>query len=313
MNAHFPPEHCPKPSCGKPMVNTAYTPNKRGGAPTASDYASCLRKCPACRVGYSNARSNPTLIHEDPIANVPPEVHIGAREAVEKAINVLNRKNKLLKFGYNSSEDAVTWTLLAYLHGQQQQVLASLYQGLFGISATKPPALLLWGVPVPGGLRELELAQKLIAVSDALGEDKQRRTEPDVVLDFGASGLAVVEVKYDSRNESRPAANWHRYLPCRSAFKDSKKAEASGLYELVRNWRIAHDLAGERPFVVANLARDDTFATTPRLTDFGGSLATSSKRRFLRLPWCKFLWAAAREVGGFPKWMDDYLVERGLP
>jgi len=266
-----------------------------------------------CRVGYSNARQTPTLIWEDPLHNIPAQVRIGAREALAASINVRNRKNKVRRFGYSTSEDAVTWTVFSFLHGQHQDDLSQLYKDVFSIVADEPPALLLWGVPVPHGLRGQEAQDQFIALSDKLTEIPNSRTEPDVLLDFGEAGLAIIEVKYRSGNDSRNSANWHRYLPCRAAFKDSKKAESSGLYELVRNWRFAHDLAGKRPFVVANLAPEDTFTTTAGLTDFEASLATSGKRKFLRLSWCRFLWTASQAVGGFPNWLNAYLAERGLP
>jgi len=288
------------------------TPTPAGGPPISSTFQSCLRKCPGCRVGYSNARNNPTLIWEDPLFNVPASVRKGVRETIEASINVRNRENKLVRFGYSTSEDAVTWTFFSFLHGQHQDKLPQLYETLFGIKDKATPALLLWGSPVPDGPRERSVRDQIITISNTLTELPNSRTEPDVVLDFGKGGLVIIEVKYRSGNDSRPTANWYRYLPCNSAFRDSQQAQTSGLYELVRNWRFAHDLSGGRPFVVANLAPEDTFKTTPGLTDFENSLAISQTRRFLRLSWNQLICSASQAVGGLPDWLNTYLVERGL-
>ena len=50
----------------------------RDGQITPSkSWSDCLRRCPRCRVGYSNARRNPTILFDDPGLNVPPEVRGG--------------------------------------------------------------------------------------------------------------------------------------------------------------------------------------------------------------------------------------------
>ena len=312
MKAMLPSVPCPV--CGQPMSSGAFEPGPGGGAKRAADFGTCHRRCITCRVGISNAKDKPTLIHEDPIANVPPEVRIGARGTLAASLNVRNRPAKLVKFGFDTSEDAVTWTVFSYLHGQQQQGLARLYQGLFGISAITPPALLLWGAPVPGGLRELALAKKLVAVSNALSEVPASRSEPDVVLDFGSDGLVVIEVKYLSGNSgTTDASKFDRYVHGSPAFSNPAGTKANGLYELARNWRIAHDLAAGRPFVTVNLAKAATLNSTAGLPGFVASLATTSTQRFLSLSWRDFLGAARRATGGFPPWLDGYCQARGLP
>ena len=300
----------PCPLCHTPM---AVRPTPPGGVPTVTTLADCLRQCVSCGVAYSNARSNPTLLHRDPIANVPAQVRIGAREALAVALNERNRPNKLSKFGYSTSEDAVTWTVFAYLHGQHRTALAGLYERAFGIQATAPPAMLLWGVPVPAGQAETALAANLERVLDGLGEARNSRSEPDVVLDFGPAGVVFIEVKYRSGNSGTSAdSKFDRYVDDSAAFTDPAGATSSGLYELARNWRIAHDLAGGRPFTVVNLAKSRTLASTKGLAAFHSGLATSSTQRFLPVSWGDFLAAARQTTGAFPAWLDDYCAERRL-
>ena len=308
---HLDPLGCPV--CGDPMGNDAFVPNARGGAPKVSKYDDCLRRCAACGVGYSNARTDPKLIRRDPTTNVPVAVRDGVTPILQAAMNFVNRGSKLEKFGSESSEDAVTWTIFAFLHRHHAGQLPVFYEQVLGIKGAHPPALLLWGVPLEPSQRGRKVQQRLIEVSDTLGEAPQRRSEPDVVLDFGSAGLAVVEVKLHSKNDIQKSANWSRYLPCPSAFSNADKAEASGLYELVRNWRIGHEVAGDRPFVLVNLAPADTLTSTKGMAVFRRSLATSPNRSFLPLSWADFLTAARLATGGFPQWLNDYCGARGLP
>lgn len=301
----------PCPNCHKPM---AVRPASLGRLPKVTSLADCLRHCADCGVAYSNARNNPTLIHRDPIANVPPEVRIGAHETLASALNERNRTNKLSKFGFSTSEDALTWTVFSYLHGQHQGALTRLYDQAFGVQSVRPPRLLLWGVPVPGGQAELHLAQRLVNVSKVLGENPTARSEPDVVLDFGAAGVVFIEVKYLSGNSgtSNPS-KFDPYVDGSAAFANPASVRDSDLYELARNWRIAHDLAAGHPFVLVNLAKATTLKGTKSLPGFEASLATSATQRFLPVSWRDFLAAARQATGGFPRWLDHYCGERGLP
>jgi len=313
VTARLPAMTCPMPACGRPMSNRAYTPNARGGAPTASSYDRCLRQCSSCGIGVSNGRSKTTIIHRDPLQNVPVEVRAGASDTLAAALNVRNRPTKLIKFGFDTSEDAVTWTVFSYLHRHQRQALAGLYQGLFGIPADGVPELLLWGVPVQGDSSASSVGPNLVAVSDALGEVPASRSEPDVVLDFGSAGVVVIEVKYRSGNSkiTRPS-KFDRYVDGSPAFTNPATVKASGLYELTRNWRIAHDLAAGRPFVLVNLTMDGTLTSTRGLPGFVASLATSTSQRFLPVSWRDFLIAARQATDCFPPWLDAYCHARGL-
>lgn len=290
----------------------ATSDNVSGGTPVATGYSDCLRRCLTCGLGFSNARSNPTLIYEDPVNNVPDQVRPGALQTLGAAINLCNRDNKSKKFGYSTSEDAVTWTVFSFLAREQPDVLLQLGRTLFGIHAAKEVTVLLWGVPITAGARGGSVQKDLRDVTAALHEDARRKTEPDVILDYGDAGVVFIEVKYRSGNGRTTKANWHRYLRQAGVFSDSAKAQASGLYELVRNWRVAHDLAAGRPFTVINLAPVATVDATESMSEFEDSLLVGPDRRFVALPWDSFLTELERAAGSLPPWLAIYLKERGL-
>lgn len=298
------------PLCGQPMTND--TPPNGIRPQAAESYEDCLRRCAPCMVGFSNARANPTLIHDDPLGNVPMEVRQGALETLQQALNVRNRDNKVKKFGYSTSEDAVTWTVFSFLSGHRPDLLPRLGRSLFGLQPSDEASVLLWGVPITPGTRGGAVQQALLGVTAALGEDSRSCSEPDVILDYGDAGVVVIEVKYRSGNDQRTEANWERYVTNAGAFCDPVEAQASGLYELVRNWRIAHDLAGGRPFAVVSLAFADTLAATQGMGQFKASLRTSPDRRFVPMTWDSFLTALESEAGGLPSWLEEYLGKRDL-
>jgi hypothetical protein len=149
-------------------------------------------------------------------------------------------------------------------------------------------------------------------VTSGLGENPVSCTEPDVILDVGDGGVIVIEVKFGSANDYRRDANWGLYLPNAGAFSNPEEAQASGLYELLRNWRIAHELADGRPFRVVNLASARTLAATKNLDQFAASLRASSTCRFLPLTWDSFLTAVETASGSLPSWLETYLKSRGL-
>lgn len=299
------------PICGWAMTNEAPPSGDRVRA--AGTYRECLRRCSACKVGYSNAQTKPTLIHADPVGNVPLEVRTGVLRVLSEAINIHNRPNKIKRFSYSTSEDAVTWTVFSFLSQHRRDVLPRLVQTLFGIPPSEGVNVLLWGVPITPGTQADAVQLALLRVTDALGEHPRSPSEPDVILDCGGAGLVVIEVKYLSANDQRTHANWPHYVQDAGAFANRAAAQSSGLYELVRNWRIAHDLAAGRPFAVANLAPASTLAATPNMEQFKASLNSSPERRFVPLTWSGFLTSMTAECEGLPPWFDSYLQDRRLP
>jgi hypothetical protein len=145
-----------------------------------------------------------------------------------------------------------------------------------------------------------------------IGEKPDRRSEPDVVLDFGPAGLAIIEVKLWSKNESKKSDydGWDKYTASTEAFLSHNGARSSGLYELVRNWRIGCQLAENRPFVLINLGPASLFKNvfSDSMSRFCESIPQGPMRRFMKVTWQQFLGGISKQ----PEWFRAYVQDRGL-
>ena len=314
--AKLPAIDCPR--CGKKVKSKEFTPSSRGGAHHASNYDSCLRRCERCGYGFSNANTDQTdrltIIYRNPFWNVPNFIAEGHEYVLEQAINAMNRPSKREKFASSKSEDHVTWMVLRHLQIQNKIRETVAKMGIDFVSqAIGEPTLLLWGVPIPhddsvGKSIRCQLENLL----DSIGENPKRRSEPDIILDFGATGLVIVEVKVGSPNDTKKQdyAGWEKYITSTGVFLDSEKAKSSGLYELVRNWRIAWEMAGGRPMVLVNLGPTNLFNDdcNDSIRKFCESLRQSPMRRFLKVTWQKFL----ETISNQPEWFKRYVQDRGL-
>lgn len=298
------------PSCGVPLI--APTDSRRL---TVSQFEDCLRRCAKCGVGFSNAFRNPVRIYANPTANVPSQVHAGLAETLHSALNLRNRENKKRKFGFLTSEDAVTWTVFRFLQmtGQIGKVVGAL--GLLPSATPLPePTMLLWGAPVPAGYPGGEECRKaLVCISDRLHEKAASRSEPDVVLNFGEAGVVFIEAKYLSGNEriASHSPKFTHYLNGGTGFTDCEAIRSSGCYELARNWRIGTELAGSRPFTLVNLALPRLFRAGPAetLKLFEMGISKSSSRQFKRVIWREMLLKMNYPQEG---WFDEFVHQRGL-
>ena len=130
-----------------------------------------------------------------------------------------------------------------------------------------------------------------------------------MVLDFADRGVIVIEAKLFSPNERKPEdyVGWSTYLD-HSVFRDPDCARSIGYYQLVRNWRIGTELAGERPFTLVNLAPEFARDERAELARLRLALRTSPERRFVLRRWSALL-------SGFavPDWFSGYALRRGLP
>jgi hypothetical protein len=306
------------PGCGKEVISEQFTPNARGGAHHARNYHNCLRRCAPCGFGFSNSNTDKinqlTIIYRNPFWNLPAFVAKGHELALERAINIANRLSKREKFASSQSEDHVTWTVFRYLqiNSGLRSIMAKIGVDFASLSISEP-TLLLWGVPVANDdTVGKSVYCKLEAISDAIGEDPTRRSEPDVILDFGGSGLVLIEVKVKSPNDTKKGdyEGWAKYISSTEAFTDPEKAKSSGLYELVRNWRIGCDMAVGRPVVLINLGFSKLFDNDCRvpLQNFRESLRQDPMRRFHEVTWEVFLGTISNK----PEWFNRYLQERGL-
>lgn len=242
------------------------------------------------------------MIAASPELNVPREVRAGLVEALGQAANRRNRRNKLMKFCFETSEDAVTWTVFRGL--EQQGRLDAL------VAPQRPlgdPTLLLWGVPISGA-RGPEIASSLADVCRSLGERANALSEPDVIVAW-PDLVVLVEAKFQSANERRRNhPNFHRYLDRPDLYAvPPEQVAAAGYYELTRYWRIGAALAESLHtpgFLLVNLGPPDRIEVDADI--FSTLLARSPLREFASCSWSDVLETAAP----LEPWLDRYASER---
>jgi hypothetical protein len=293
------------PACGVDMS----MPSTVADTQTALSYEDCLRRCDACGIAASNGERF-TYIYRDPLNSVPSEIRDGATDALANALNVQNRRTKRQRFGFSTSEDAITWVVFTYLV-RSKKLLSALHH--VGVrtpdKAVVDPALLLWGCPVDDGVdaRGAQVRERLVAACRGLGEDPQSLSEPDVIMDLGPHGVVFVEVKHRSGNDMKAAdyAGWTRYFSARELSWREADVRASGCYELARNWRLLNILAADRPAVLINLGPARLFAGPEgrRLDSFVASLGgNAGLHHFAKVTWPDFLDGIADAPEWFTKW-----------
>jgi hypothetical protein len=280
---------------------------------TASSFEDCHRIC-SCGIAYSNAdtahRSGLTKIYSDPFAGLPSYLADDCPRVLNTALNERNRPTKKKKFCFSTSEDHVTWTIFQFL--RHEGFLASTFERLGVVEKLgTEPDLLLWGVPIPEEDQDgWALRKRIEQISTGLHESSTSRSEPDVILSFGKGGLVFIEVKLGSRNEHQQPEyrNWGKYLKNSGYFVDPDQAQQSGLYELVRNWRIACECGEGRPVTVVNLGPQELFEPPydEALKRLENSLDRKTRRIFRRLWWDDFF----RAVHATPDWLRAYIEER---
>lgn len=268
----------------------------------------CVFRCSACRIGYSNARDEHkrVLIHEHYEDNVPDKVRDGLHEVLTNALNHTNQKSKMNRFAFETSEDALTWTVIKYL--SSYSLISHALANLLGNKQFegRKARVLLWGAPTDNIHLAQPLVPRLINVSDSLGENKDRRSEPDVIVDFADEGCIFIEAKYRSRNEKQPKhKNFNRYLDSAYFAEDFDQIKNLGYYELARNWRIGAEFAGNRPFYLVNLVQH----RDKGISSFTDLLKQTDKRAFREHEWVELLNASNEP---HPQWLQEYLASRSI-
>jgi hypothetical protein len=286
----------PCPVCGSQLHPL------EGHVKAAGCFDDCLRRCETCGIGFSNSRSDQTRICRNRLDNIPVQVKCGVEETLLEALNERNRANKKVKFGFSTSEDALTWTVFTFLRTSRQlgKVLRSI-EIAGGSEGEGEPELLVWGVPQPptsspGGL----IRKRIIGICDRLGEEPNRRSEPDVIVDFGQFGLVLIEVKYRSGNDLQDFGKKHeKYLDGTDAFAEPQLIRDSRMYELARNWRIGVELANGAPFTLVNLVVKSRESKQIALFDSG---LNHRKGQFRVLTWAQLV----NHIEA-PDWLEGYL------
>lgn len=234
---------------------------------SACSYADCLRCCQKCGIGFSNAHRNPTIIYQNYTDNVPKKLRKGLEDTLNRSLNGLNRSNKKCKFGFSTSEDALTWSFFKYfvLKDKLRDLLK-----IMGVESRETSFnLYLWGVPVCKPNKNSNLIERFIEFSDFFKEEPNKRTEPDVIIELN-NRIILIEVKYRSPNDfKKDTRRLQKY--CVPNLVRHEVID-SGQYELLRNWAFATRLSeGGGSFEVINLALQKQFKDR-RLQQFKNAL-----------------------------------------
>jgi hypothetical protein len=306
----LPDVQCPK--CNETMRQTDLVSSVRA----ARRYDDCLRKCEKCEVGASNVeRTNSvTFIHEDPLQNIPAESRGGAPQTLRDALNERSRETKRIRFGFSTSEDAITWVVFTYLLRSGRLVEALIKVGLAPPDAAAvSPSLPLWGVPVDDYGHGSSIRESLLDRCRELHERRSSYSEPDVIVDLGRFGLIFIEAKCRSGNDVKPLnyRGWRKYINASRVDWQREDVIESGLYELARNWCLMSGIAAEGPKTLVNLGSDEIFARQDleRLKRFALAIRSDSTSNFKQTSWTQFLDPV---IDQSPKWFSDFCRSRNL-
>lgn len=267
------PINCPE--CQRPMVEIG------SQSKSATKYEDCIRRCENCKVGASNAKKNPTFIYKNIEANVPKEFKLdGELEPfLRKALNEYNRENKLVKFGFSTSEDALTWIFFSYF------VVFSNLDVLQKLLSFEQPIkeILLWGNPIINK-SNISWNSSLKSIGFNLGETPLRLSEPDCII-ISDEEVKFIEVKLKSENDldndSKKFLKYNKSF----AYIDFSTTIKSGLYELTRNWTIGTIFSGNKNFQLINLGPRKLFSKEKRRQLDLFKLSLVKPNNFILLSW----------------------------
>ena len=186
--------------------------------------------CPAHDIDVHST----TFVYTNPARNIPFDVSF-----FERAILPCKLKAETHRFGYENSEDALTWNVLAELANKGR--LSELARSMAHVDLTDEPELYLWGLRV--SLNDSAALKPFAALTEARkvfeSDISRLQTEPDIMLFVPGKVLVVVEAKFTSENSSSddPVRLTNRYksdlLPAGSVI--TPKAKASLFSQLYRN------------------------------------------------------------------------------
>lgn len=286
------------PNCGELLSQ------KKGIIKRASSYNDCLRRCEKCEIGFSNAKNKPTIIYKNYLNNIPEFLRQDLNISLNNSMNEMNRNNKKHKFGFSTSEDALTWSFFKYfvLNNKLQDLLK-----LLNIKSEETNFdIYLWGTNICPTKLNSEFIEDFIEVSSSFNENSSMRTEPDVIIKL-QDKLVFIEVKYLSSNEiSKNEEKFKKYLISDIDLIDIIE---SGHYELARNWAFLSKLSNGKNFELINLGLQKLFndKNKNKLIKFEEALK-SKKGKFRKMSWEGILEQVNKSE--FDLWFKDYLNKK---
>lgn len=266
-----------------------------------------MRRCEKCEIGFSNAKKRPTIIHKNYLNNIPEFLRQDLSLVLDKSMNEMNRKNKKNKFGFSTSEDALTWSFFKYfvVNNKSQDLLK-----LLNIKSQETDFdIYLWGTNISPNKPNLEFIDTFIEVSSSFNENSASRTEPDVIIKL-QDRLIFIEVKYLSSNGiSTDEKKFQKYLIKNIDFNDTIE---SGHYELLRNWAFVTKLSSGENFELINLGPQKLFNDKNRnkLIKFEEAIK-SEKGKFRKMSWEGILEEVNKSE--LDLWFKDYLKKKIKP
>lgn len=271
---------------------------------TTNSYSDCIRRCEECEIGFSNSKTAPTIIYNRYEENIPEQLRADLDFSLNHSINELNRNNKKIKFGFSTSEDALTWSFFKYF------VVNDLLNELLDIldieSKSTSFDIYLWGTNICKVSEDSFISNGFIKASDSFKESSSRRTEPDVIIRL-EDRLVFIEVKYLSSNELK--SDKERFKKYRTSGVSEEDVFESEHYELLRNWAFAEKLSDGNEFELINLAPNKLFCDKNRgkLKKFEDSLL-SPNGTFKKMKWEEVLEKVNKD--NYEMWFKEYLNDK---
>ena len=290
------------PNCGELIFPTT------GIRKRTNSYNDCLRCCKKCEIGISNSKNNPTVIYNKYYENVPELLRQDLDTSLNNSMNELNRKNKKNKFGFSTSEDALTWSFFKYF------VVNNKFGDLLKLLNIKSEETIfdiyLWGTNICSSKTNSKFLENFIETSNSFNENSSKRTEPDVIIEL-QDKLIFIEVKY-SRSSNEISLNEEKFKKYLTSDVNNKEIIESEHYELARNWAFVSKLSYGKNFELINLGLQKLFSDKNRnkLNQFEKALK-SEKGNFRKLSWEEILEKVNNSESDL--WFKDYLNNKIKP
>lgn len=251
--------------------------------------------CPEHGIRCHHSSAGATYTYRDAKRNI-----VASPELFERCVLRNPFKYESHRFGFEKSEDAVSWNVFRSL--QEAGVLGKIGEVLTGETAPIEPHLYLWGLDLSED--RFEPWQLLVAARERFESNlpvKRPQTEPDIALHVPGRYLVLIEAKFTSPNtcyERGPRQTKASLTldELRSIYDDDgleildrRRAQAAPrvYYQLWRNtifaeWMAKLDHPGTKAFHV-NLVRKGTEEASAR--EFHAMVADGYQDRFRQITW----------------------------
>jgi hypothetical protein len=254
---------------------------------SATKYEDCIKKCTHCMLGLSNAKTNPTIIYKNYKDNIPKPLHDKLDEILKLSLNQASHEQKIIRIGFNTSEDALSWIFFAYfIKNDKIDILFK----LLNFDNENVIDIYFWGVSYKEPSLKNIFRKELIDILETkFNETEKYYSEPDIIIETKTK-IIFIEVKYKSSNSYEKSQKKIKNYLSEEYYSDIKTAQKSLLYELVRNWSIGNEIAKGKEYYLLNIGLKRKFDYedhNERIKFFKDSL--HNKNNFVRINWEKIM------------------------